>query len=117
VTKDTCDAEDMKVAVSGGTVVGVSKTLRIEEAYGAFAQVAKVNREGAEQFREAFGYCASEDPQQWWPAAFALLAVRGHRTSIVDTRDPWVEVDIPEDYERAKTLFGLRSPDPNPDLS
>lgn len=41
----------------------------------------------------------------------------GHRISIVDTRDPWVEVDTPEDYGRAKTLFGLWNPDPNPDLS
>jgi choline kinase len=117
VTKNTCDAEDMKVAVSRGTVVGVSKTVHAEEAYGAFAQVAKVNREGAEQFREALGYCASEDPQQWWPAVFALLAARGHRIGVVDARDPWMEVDTPEDYERARRLFGLRNPDPNADLS
>jgi choline kinase len=110
VTKDTCDAEDMKVAVSGGTVVGVSKTLDVEETYGAFAQVAKVNREGAAQFREALGHCATEDPQQWWPVAFDLLAARGHRISVVHLREPWVEVDTPEDYERAQTLFGLRNP-------
>ncbi len=111
VTKDTCDAEDMKVAVSGGTVVGISKTLDVEETCGAFAQVAKVNREGAEQFREALGHCATEDPQQWWPAAFDLLAARGHRVSVVDARGPWVEVDTPEDYKRAQTLFERRNPD------
>jgi choline kinase len=113
VDNSECDAEDMKVAVSGGIVVGISKTLPAEEVYGAFVQVAKVSQEGAAQFREALCHCASEDPRQWWPAAFALLAERGLKIAAVDARDPWVEVDTPEDYERARRLFGHENRNPH----
>jgi choline kinase len=117
VDKNTCDAEDMKVTISRGTIVGISKTLPVEEAYGAFVQVAKINWEGVAMFRDALCDCADRNPQAWWPVAFALLAGRGHKIGFVDAQDPWIEVDTPEDYALARRLFVARDGNPGTDPS
>ena len=94
--------EEMKVKVSGGRVVDMSKAMDPAEADGENLGIVKFGARGAAALvRIMDDLVASGRLRDWAPSAFAAFAQR-HPLHAVGTRGlPWIEIDFPEDFERA----------------
>jgi L-glutamine-phosphate cytidylyltransferase len=94
--------EEMKVKVRCGRVTDMSKAMDPAEADGENLGIVKFGPRGAaalvsimDRLVEAGGL------RDWAPRAFAEFA-RSHSLHAIGTRGlPWIEIDFPEDYERA----------------
>lgn len=103
------DAEAQKVKTTGNIIVGVGKSIPVEEAYGEAIGIAKIKKEGVEVFKEAMFECVKRDSNANWPVIFQNVAEKKHRVNFILINSPWIEVDTKEDYEEAKRLFGAKS--------
>ncbi|CAN5767746.1 NTP transferase domain-containing protein [soil metagenome] len=94
--------EEMKVKVRGGRVIDMSKDMDPEEADGENLGIVKFGASGAAALvRIMDGLVASGGLRDWAPRAFAAFA-QTHSLFAVGTRGlPWIEIDFPEDYDRA----------------
>jgi L-glutamine-phosphate cytidylyltransferase len=94
--------EEMKVKVRCGRVTDMSKAMAPAEADGENLGIVKFGAEGAgvlvdimDRLIDAGGV------RDWAPRAFAEFA-KTHPLHAIGTRGlPWIEIDFPEDYERA----------------
>ena len=94
--------EEMKVRVREGRVLEMSKAMDPATADGENLGIVKFSAEGAasligimDRLIEAGGL------RDWAPRAFGEFA-RTHPLHAIGTRGlPWIEIDFPEDYQRA----------------
>lgn len=96
--------EEMKVKVKGELVVDISKDISPLEADGENVGIVKFGPAGA---RVLVGYMneliANGAKKEWAPRAFLEYA-RYHPLHALSTAGlPWIEIDFPEDYQRAVT--------------
>jgi len=105
VDKRPVRRDERKVKVSGDVIVDTSMTMPAEEAFGEAIGVAKIKREGVEDFQKSLFECVKRDSHSGWPDTFGDLARKGHRVNFILINTPWIEVDTKEDYEEAKRLF------------
>lgn len=94
--------EEMKVKIREGRVVDISKTLDPREADGENVGIVKFSAAGATAL---VGYMdqliANGGGKDWAPRAFREFA-QHHPLHALSTRGlPWIEIDFPEDYQRA----------------
>ena len=96
--------EEMKVKVSEGRVVDISKRMDPAEADGENVGIVKFSREGARRLvAEMDGLIATgECDRDWAPRAFREFALRYPLHAISTDNYPWIEIDFPEDYARAQ---------------
>jgi L-glutamine-phosphate cytidylyltransferase len=96
--------EEMKVKVSEGRVVDISKRMDPAEADGENVGIVKFSREGARHLiAEMDRLIASGDCERdWAPRAFREFALRYPLHAISTDNYPWIEIDFPEDYARAQ---------------
>ena len=96
--------EEMKVKVSDGRVVDISKRMNPAEADGENVGVVKFSREGAKRLiAEMDRLISSGDcDRDWAPRAFREFALRYPLHAISTDNYPWIEIDFPEDYRRAQ---------------
>lgn len=94
--------EEMKVRVREGRVQEMSKTMDPALADGENLGIVKFGPEGAaalvgimDRLIEAGGL------RDWAPRAFAAFAQTSPLHAIGTRGLPWIEIDFPEDYERA----------------
>lgn len=94
--------EEMKVKVQGGRVLDMSKTMDPAEADGENLGIVKFGASGARALVEIMdGLIAEGGLRDWAPRAFTAFA-QTHPLFAVGTRGrPWIEIDFPEDYDRA----------------
>jgi L-glutamine-phosphate cytidylyltransferase len=94
--------EEMKVKVRNGRVVDMSKKMDPAEADGENLGIVKFGPEGAAELVEIMDrLVAAGGLRDWAPRAFAEFA-RTHPLHAIGTRGyPWIEIDFPEDYQRA----------------
>lgn len=94
--------EEMKVKVRSGRVIDMSKDMDPEEADGENLGIVKFSASGAAALvRIMDGLVAAGGLRDWAPRAFAAFA-QTHALFAVGTRGlPWIEIDFPEDYDRA----------------
>jgi choline kinase len=94
--------EEMKVKVSGGRVIDMSKEMDPAEADGENLGIVKFGAQGAAALVEIMDQLVGEGGlRDWAPRAFAAFA-RRYPLHAVGTRGlPWIEIDFPEDYRRA----------------
>lgn len=94
--------EEMKVTVREGRVVDMSKEMDPAEADGENLGVVKFGARGASALVDIMDGLVGEGRlRDWAPRAFAAFA-RRHPLHAIGTRGlPWIEIDFPEDYERA----------------
>ncbi len=94
--------EEMKVRVREGRVVEMSKTMNPADADGENLGIVKFGAEGA---RALVGIMdrliAAGGVRDWAPRAFAEFAQTGPLHAIGTRGLPWIEIDFPEDYQRA----------------
>jgi choline kinase len=94
--------EEMKVKVRWGRVMAISKELDPDEADGENLGIVKFGPDGAEALVEIMDrLVAAGGLREWAPRAFGEFA-RAHPMHAIGTRGfPWIEIDFPEDFERA----------------
>lgn len=94
--------EEMKVRVRCGRVVDMSKVMPPEDADGENLGIVKFGPAGAAALIQVMDrIVASGELRAWAPRAFAEFAAQ-HPLHAIGTRGlPWIEIDFPQDYERA----------------
>jgi choline kinase len=110
------EAELVKVA--NGKVVKIGKgVVSPAEAHGEFIGLAKFSKSGAEVMKAAYHQVAAERPAAPFQHAASLekayltdmiqeLIGQGMLVQSVDIQGGWLEIDTPQDLERARRLFG-----------
>lgn len=94
--------EEMKVKVRRGRVAQMSKQLDPDDADGENLGIVKFGHGGAAALVDIMdGLVSSGGLRDWAPRAFDEFA-RTRPLYAVGTRGfPWIEIDFPEDYQRA----------------
>lgn len=94
--------EEMKVKVRHGRVVDMSKSMDPTEADGENLGIVKFGARGAAALVAIMDRLVSEERwREWAPRAFAEFAQRHPLHAIGTGGLPWIEIDFPEDYDRA----------------
>ena len=105
--------EEMKVKVREELVVDISKDIDPNEADGENVGIVKFSSNGARLLVEYMNQIiASGSLKDWAPRAFREFAQR-HPLHALSTRGlPWIEIDFPQDYQRAvnEVLPRIESP-------
>jgi len=94
--------EEMKVKVKEELVVDISKDIDPLEADGENVGIVKFSASGAKLLLDYMNtIIESGAVKDWAPRAFREFAQR-HPLHALSTRGlPWIEIDFPEDYQRA----------------
>src|SRR6185503_1582387 len=94
--------EEMKVKVRAGRVTDISKSIDPSDADGENVGIVKFGEAGASLLaRQIAALIAKEAYREWAPRAFRDFA-RSRPLHAIGTRGlPWIEIDFPEDYDRA----------------
>lgn len=99
---DDLGDEEMKVKVRNGRVVDISKDMNPRDADGENVGIAKFGRSGAALLIELMNVLVSRgNLRDWAPRAFRDFAARRQLHAISTRGYPWIEIDFPEDYDRA----------------
>jgi L-glutamine-phosphate cytidylyltransferase len=94
--------EEMKVKVRCGRVAEMSKTLRAEEADGENLGVVKFGPRSAPALVGIMDRLIQAGGRRdWAPRAFSEFAQHYPLHAIGTRGYPWIEIDFPEDYQRA----------------
>ena len=94
--------EEMKVQVRGGRVVDMSKTMDPAAAHGENLGIVKFGPQSAPLLVSILSrIVASGRERDWAPKAFAEFAQERPLYALGTQGYPWIEIDFPEDYERA----------------
>ena len=104
--------EEMKVRVRAGRVVDMSKTMDPAEAHGENLGIVKFGPASAPLLVEMLDrLVAAGGDRDWAPRAFAAFAQERPLHALGTNGFPWIEIDFPEDYQRAirDVLPALRS--------
>lgn len=117
--------EEMKIKVRDQLVVDISKQMDPLEADGENVGIVKFSASGARLLVEYMNSLINSGAvKDWAPRAFLEFA-RNHPLHALSTRGlPWIEIDFPEDYQRAvnevlpkiESLAGVLSSSINPSL-
>jgi choline kinase len=95
--------EEMKVKVSDGRVVDISKDMDPADADGENVGIVKFSANGARRLVDEMDALISRGQlKDWAPRAFREFARRFPLHAISTEDYPWIEIDFPEDYRRAK---------------
>ncbi len=96
--------EEMKVKLKEELVVDISKDMNPHEADGENVGIVKFGASGA---KALVGYMdeliATGAVKDWAPRAFREYALRHPLHALSTNGLPWIEIDFPEDYQRAVT--------------
>jgi len=94
--------EEMKVKVRDGLVVDMSKTLAPEEADGENLGIVKFGPGSAPALVAVLDrIVAGGGLRDWAPRAFREFAEHHPLHALSAGGRPWIEIDFPEDYQRA----------------
>jgi L-glutamine-phosphate cytidylyltransferase len=94
--------EEMKIKMRDRFVIDISKQMDPLEADGENVGIVKFSASGAKQLVEYMNaLIGSGELKHWAPRAFLEFA-RNHPLHALSTRGlPWIEIDFPQDYQRA----------------
>jgi choline kinase len=94
--------EEMKVKVRSGRVVDMSKQMDPTEADGENLGIVKFGAEGASVLVDIMDRLITAGGlRDWAPRAFCEFAQVRPLHAIGTRGFPWIEIDFPEDYQRA----------------
>ncbi|MEZ4254501.1 MAG: phosphocholine cytidylyltransferase family protein [Polyangiales bacterium] len=110
VEKKRCGDEEVKVVVDGeGRIQRIGKELDPAECAGEFIGVARIGAFMTNRFFQALDQLAHEGQRNvYFETALDMIApeVPMHMVDVTDM--PCIEIDFPEDYERARTQIADR---------
>ena len=94
--------EEMKVKVRGGRVVDMSKAMNSDEADGENVGMLRFESGVVPTLVEKLeALIAAGSRRDWAPRAFTAFAAERPLYAVGTRGYPWMEIDFPEDYERA----------------
>jgi choline kinase len=94
--------EEMKVKVHCGRVSEISKEMDPAEADGENLGIVKFSPEGAARLVNIMDRLIADGSlRDWAPRAFREFAQKWPLHAIGTRGFPWIEIDFPEDYQRA----------------
>ena len=94
--------EEMKVRVRGGRVVDMSKAMDPAEADGENLGIVKFGPASAQHLVRILDRVVAEGRHRdWAPKAFREFAQERPLHAVGAGNYPWIEIDFPEDYQRA----------------
>lgn len=94
--------EEMKVKVRDGLVVDMAKTLDPDDADGENLGIVKFGPESAPAVIEIADRIVRDGGlRDWAPKAFREFAQQRALHAIGTNGRPWIEIDFPEDFQRA----------------
>jgi len=94
--------EEMKVKVRRGRVVEISKAMPPDEADGENLGIVKFGPDAAAALVDIMDrLIAGGAVRDWAPKAFGEFAASAPLHAIGTRGLPWIEIDFPEDYQRA----------------
>ena len=94
--------EEMKVKVKDGLVVDVAKTLGPDDADGENLGIVKFGADSAPSLIAILDRIVREGGlRDWAPKAFREFARQRPLHAIGTNGRPWIEIDFPEDFQRA----------------
>ena len=95
--------EQMKVRLDGDRLVEMSKSLPDDQVSGENLGMLYLSRQTADTAFDAAQVLTERGERRAWLAAAVNEAARAHHIRGVDVhRAPWVEIDFPEDLDRAR---------------
>lgn len=101
----TLGEEEMKVQLWEGFVVDFGKEIPTDAADGENVGVLKFGAEGGQRLiRHLDAHVHRGMVRAWAPHAFRGLAQEWPLRAIETASIPWIEIDFPEDLERARTI-------------
>src|SRR5512133_285248 len=97
-------SEEVKVRVRRGRVLAFSKEMPPEEADGENVGLLKFSARAArEVVRHLDDLVTAGHTRDWAPRAFDEFARRRPLHAVGTRGYPWIEIDFPDDYKRART--------------
>lgn len=100
-----CGEEEVKVTLADGKLQRIGKEVCLEKSVGEFIGVAKFSGEFLEDFKKSLEQCSKENPEYYFEEAIdrAIVQNGNFGISIENISDyPVIEIDFPEDLEKAK---------------
>lgn len=98
-------AEEMKVKLSNDRIVGFGKQLCPADAGCENVGILKFGREGGRRLADVLDRLVRTGHENAWaPLAFAEIARERQLSAVPTGGVPWIEIDFPEDLERARHL-------------
>jgi choline kinase len=98
--------EEMKVKLWADLVIDFSKELPPDRADGENVGIAKFGTHGGRRLIEHLeSLVAAGHEQAWAPLAFGALAREWLLWAIATDGMPWIELDFPEDLDRARRVI------------
>jgi L-glutamine-phosphate cytidylyltransferase len=92
----------MKVKVKGDVVIDISKDMNPVEADGENVGIVKFSASGAELLSKYMDDLITQGlSTAWAPRAFLEFALHQKLYAVSTRGHPWIEIDFPEDYQRA----------------
>jgi choline kinase len=94
--------EEMKISVRGDLVTDMSKTMEPAAADGENVGIVQFRPPAAARVVQIMDrIVAAGETRDWAPRAFREYAQRWPLHAVSTGRHPWIEIDFPEDYQRA----------------
>jgi choline kinase len=94
--------EEMKIRVRGNLVTDMSKTMDPDTADGENVGIVQFRPAAAARVVQILdGIVAAGGTRDWAPRAFREYAQRWPLHAVSTGQHPWIEIDFPEDYQRA----------------
>ena len=106
--KDSYDADDMKVTLSGAQVAAVGKTLPAGQVHAESIGLLHFDATGANLFAATLERCMrdTEALKRWYLSVISELAAEGAVRECCIAGSEWAEIDYPADLEHARTMVG-----------
>ena len=96
-------AEEMKVKVREGCILDISKSMDPDQADGENVGIVKFGPAGAAVLAgELEGLVAKSELRSWAPRAFLEFSKKRPLPVVATHQYPWIEIDFPEDLQRAR---------------
>jgi L-glutamine-phosphate cytidylyltransferase len=105
-TKDSFDADDMKVMMDGERLTEIGKTLPVDTVQAEANGFYIFNGAGVNAYVNELEL-AMRDPQalrRWFPSVVGSLAKKMSISTVSITGCKWAEVDFPQDLQQARDL-------------
>jgi choline kinase len=98
------EEEEMKLRLEGDRVMEMSKELSVEHSHGENVGLLKFGADGTQALlAELEDIIAGGTVKTWAPYAFDCLCKKRPLYALSTNGIPWIEIDFPEDLERART--------------
>lgn len=108
VQKRKCGLEEMKVKIKRDNIISLSKEMNVSEAYGEFLGIARIKSSQLKNLTRATKTLLDEKKYQSFFEASIQLMIDdfGSKINFINISNlPWCEIDFPEDYYYAKSIF------------